>query len=290
MHVSTCLVSSCPSFSFLCLLFPSLFSSLLSSLTGRFARVPVYVRLPVRVRRVHRDRGEGSASYVPLYVAGLSSRFSKKIHDVTTMIADESNISRTSEPPLLLGPSRISSTSSSALRFLCQSNRCNVWCLRIDHLSQARPYLPAITRPRREEFVGIFFVPFAHEETFRRLLSNLLAMEHENSWGRSSSAPGVGTLRASTIRVFSRFLGKFRNRINRCAFISNTVAYYLRYSPATNSFSNVGSNNSFRGAIAAWPSDTLTRMRCFCRRKIATRNVYRLLVAIRVSYLLIGGT
>lgn len=68
----------------------------------------------------------------------------------------------------------------------------NVWCLRIDHLSQARPYLPAITRPRREEFVGIFFVPFAHEETFRRLLSNLLAMEHENSWGRSSSAPGVG--------------------------------------------------------------------------------------------------
>lgn len=117
MHVSTCLVSSCPSFSFLCLLFPSLLSSLLSSLTGRFARVPVYVRLPVRVRRVHRDRGEGSASYVPLYVAGLSSRFSKKIHDVTAMIVDESNISRTPESPLLLGPSRISSTSCSALRF-----------------------------------------------------------------------------------------------------------------------------------------------------------------------------
>lgn len=187
--------------------FSSLFSSVLAHRSFR-SRTCLRTFTCVRARRVHRDRGEGSASYVPLYVAGLSSRFSKKIHDVTTMIADESNISRTSEPPLLLGPSRISSTSCSALRFLRQSNRCNVWCLLIDHLSQARPYLPAITRPRREEFVGIFFVPFAHEETFRRLLSNLLAMEHENSWGRSGSAPGVGTLRASTIRVFSRFLGK----------------------------------------------------------------------------------
>lgn len=110
----------------------------------------------------------------------------------------------------------------------------------------------------------------------------------------------VGTIRQRTWRgnlyvprryaFFLDFSTKFRNRINRCAFISNTVAYYLRNSRATNSFSNVGSNNSFRGAIATWPSDTSTRMRCSCRRKIATRNVYRLLVAIRVSYLLIGGT
>lgn len=75
-HVSR-LVSSCPSFSFFCLLF--LFSSLLSSLADRFARVPVYVRLPIHTcaSRTPRAIEVKARPRMYLYVAGLSSRFSK---------------------------------------------------------------------------------------------------------------------------------------------------------------------------------------------------------------------
>lgn len=99
----------------------SLLSPLLSSLAGRFAGVPVYVRLPVRVRGVHRDRGEGTASYVPLRSRALSSRFSKKIHHVTTMIVAESNISRIPEPPPLCHSSLLEypRRASRLCAFLC---------------------------------------------------------------------------------------------------------------------------------------------------------------------------
>ena len=79
LHDSTCLVSSCPSFSFFCLLFllsSLLFASLLSRRSFRSRTcLRTFTYTYVRVAYTSRDRGEGSASYVPLRSRSVLSFF-----------------------------------------------------------------------------------------------------------------------------------------------------------------------------------------------------------------------